>query len=31
MSMMIELLYFEGCPGAGIAETALRQALAEEG
>jgi hypothetical protein len=28
---MIELLYFEGCPGAGIAETALRQALAEEG
>lgn len=31
MSMMIELLYFEGCPGTGIAGTALRQALAEEG
>lgn len=29
--MKIELLYFEGCPGAGATEARLRQALAAEG
>ncbi len=28
--MKVELLYFEGCPNAGVAERALRQAMKEE-
>ena len=29
--MKVELLYFEGCPNAEVAERVLRQALVEEG
>lgn len=29
--MKVELLYFEGCPNAEVAEQALRQAMEQEG